>query len=114
VAYVVSPRKIFDVPTVLCLICSDGFVFTNGSYLSVLYFIAVTVIGTYIILIVWIFITLETFAGYCHSAWAHIRTARIQLGYCRDHNLRAPCCLVSINGPSAPLSPWQASSSWRT
>ena len=46
----------------LC-VCSDGFLYTNGSYLSILYFIVVTIIGTYIIMTLFIVILLERFAG---------------------------------------------------
>jgi len=47
--------------------CSDGptaaYFYTHGSYLSIVYFIVVTLIGTYIIMTLFIVILLERFAG---------------------------------------------------
>ena len=93
----------------LC-VCSDGFLYTNGSYLSILYFIVVTIIGTYIIMTLFIVILLERFAGQDDSTWA-LHSSRTHthkhckgfLGRCSVADITRFCTSSISHSPVAPV-----------
>jgi hypothetical protein len=104
--WVVWEAKFVRIPIPSFSHCTDAYRYTNGSYLSILYFIVVTIIDTYILLTLFIVILLERFAeqddGMCLCAYVQAAPLNTQAHTQRTihSNYMAPawfpsCCEIA-------------------